>query len=468
MANYLTIHTLFGLQALADAEVGGGPINLTHMAVGDGNGNPVTPDAAQDALVREVYRATINRLYKPEPTNQPTMYAAELIVPASEGGFVMREVGLFDADGNLFLIGNLPDTYKPTALEGSFSDSVVRVIFQATNDSVITLQLDPNVAVATQQWIENNITAAFLLPGGTTGQVLRKTSNADGHTEWADPTDVNVVVNTVEEEQTLADAQVNVDLALTNTTGLAIYIEGVRLPKKVGADGWQPDGVISTRAVLGQSYPAGSKLIAVQNEPASDLPDALRKDQNLADVPDKGVARTSLDVYNKSETDQKAPAGMVAPFARNTAPSGWLKANGAAVSRTTYATLFAAIGTTFGAGDGFNTFNLPDLRGEFVRGWDDGRGIDTGRAFGSQQSNGVGSLTLPARTSAYNGSFAPRWLSSKTAIAIAPTTGAGSDSWEFTGPDASIGPLTDRAITLNGGTSETRPRSRALLYCIKF
>lgn len=79
------------------------------------------------------------------------------------------------------------------------------------------------------------------------------------------------------------------------------------------------------------------------------------------------------------------PPGAIIHFARNTAPTGYLKANGAAVSRTTYAALFAAIGTTWGAGDGVSTFNIPDLRGVFVRGWDDARGIDSGRAFASYQ-----------------------------------------------------------------------------------
>jgi microcystin-dependent protein len=79
------------------------------------------------------------------------------------------------------------------------------------------------------------------------------------------------------------------------------------------------------------------------------------------------------------------PPGTVVFHCGSTAPSGYLKANGATVSRTTYSSLFSALGTTFGAGDGSTTFNLPDLRGEFVRGWDDGRGIDSGRTFGSFQ-----------------------------------------------------------------------------------
>lgn len=80
------------------------------------------------------------------------------------------------------------------------------------------------------------------------------------------------------------------------------------------------------------------------------------------------------------------PAGAIQLFAMSAVPSGWLECNGAAVSRTTYANLFAAIGTTYGAGNGTTTFNLPDLRGMFVRGWDNGRSLDPGRALGSQQA----------------------------------------------------------------------------------
>lgn len=79
------------------------------------------------------------------------------------------------------------------------------------------------------------------------------------------------------------------------------------------------------------------------------------------------------------------PPGTIVFHCGSTAPSGYLKANGAQISRTTYSSLFAAIGVTFGFGDGSTTFNLPDLRGEFVRGWDDSRGIDAGRTFGSFQ-----------------------------------------------------------------------------------
>ena len=92
-----------------------------------------------------------------------------------------------------------------------------------------------------------------------------------------------------------------------------------------------------------------------------------------------------------NQAEYGMPAGSVIHVAMNTAPNGYLKANGAAVSRTTYDKLFTAIGTTYGAGDGSTTFNLPDLRGEFIRSWDDSKGVDAGRAIGSSQK---GTLTV--------------------------------------------------------------------------
>lgn len=133
-------------------------------------------------------------------------------------------------------------------------------------------------------------------------------------------------------------------------------------------------------------------------------------------------------------------AGEVAFFARNTTPTGYLKANGAAVSRSTYAALFTVIGTTFGVGDGSTTFNVPDLRGEFLRGWDDARGVDTGRAFGSAQTDLFKSHTHDIGF--YSSAF----------------SGNGGGGLAFSGSQQSAA---------TGGV-ETRPRNIALLACIKF
>ncbi|ATI41956.1 hypothetical protein CBW24_08025 [Pacificitalea manganoxidans] len=444
MPDFQTLHTEAGLAAIYAAS-GSEQITLTHMAVGDGGGLDVIPDPSQTALVREVFRAEINRVYKPDPSGDPTRFAAELVVPATEGGFTLREVGVFDADGSLFAVGNLPATYKPTEADGAYADTVIRLEFIVSNAEVITLRVDPNVAVASQQWVVNNIVAATVIPGGTTQQVLRKVSNADGDVEWADPTDANITVSTIEERQVLAGGQTQVDLTLTNTTGLAVYIEGLRLPNEAIAEGWQPDGSLSTRLHLGQSYPAGSELIAVQNEPASALPEALRKDQNLADVPDKAAGRANLGVPSLDQMRQRTPTGAVMDFAMPTAPAGWLKCNGAEISRTVYADLFNAIGTIWGGGNGSTTFNLPDFRGEFRRGWDDGRGIDAGRSFAAAQAD-----AFRAHTHQLVGNDADTGGQSR-AVHI-----------DDDGKEGRID------VTEPTGGNETRPRNIAVLTCIKF
>ena len=140
--------------------------------------------------------------------------------------------------------------------------------------------------------------------------------------------------------------------------------------------------------------------------------------------------------------------GEVFYYAGSTAPTGAMKANGAAVSRTTYAALFARIGTTFGVGDGSTTFNLPDLRGEFVRGWDDSRGVDSGRTFGSAQSDEFRS---------HNHAKASGHFTSNMSGSITGLPGT-----TFTGNAA-----TDPAY-VNAGGAETRPRNIALLACIKY
>jgi len=450
---FSTIHTNYGLQELARAESTGTQILLTHMAVGDGNGNPVTPSPTQTQLVREMFRATINRVYQ-SPDN-PLRFTAELVIPASTGGFTLREVGVFDADGSLFAVGNLPATYKPVDTEGAYSDTVVRLDFMVSNASTITLQVDPNVVVVTQEWISNNVTAGTIIPGGTTGQVLAKVSNTDGDVHWIDPTQANVVVDSITEKQTLAASQTVVTLTKTITRGLAVYIEGIRLPQGSGVDEWQPDATDPAKFTLGKSYPDGSILQAVNNEPAGSAPAPLERSKNLSDVADKATSRTNLDVFSKDETRQMAPVGLVANFARTTAPTGWLKANGSAVSRTAYASLFAAIGTTFGTGDGVNTFNLPDLRGEFVRCLDDGRGIDAGRTMGSSQADEF--KTFDLKYYGPNGSAGNRSVFDIRANSGAIYTNGITQN---SGPAAA-------AFQVPGG-DETRPRNVALLACIKF
>lgn len=162
----------------------------------------------------------------------------------------------------------------------------------------------------------------------------------------------------------------------------------------------------------------------------------------LADSWSAWVKVDSLDRVHKAEL-----VGEVAFFARSTPPAGWLKANGAEVSRTTYAALFAAIGTTFGAGDGRSTFNLPDLRGEFIRGVDDGRNVDSGRGLGTAQGDAIKTHTINVPNSGYEGNVLGSWFYAER--------GNGNNNQP------------ENKITYNG-ENETRPRNVALLACIKY
>jgi microcystin-dependent protein len=152
------------------------------------------------------------------------------------------------------------------------------------------------------------------------------------------------------------------------------------------------------------------------------------------------------------------PAGTVIWTARTTAPIGYLKANGAAVSRTTYAALFSAIGTVYGAGNGSTTFNLPDLRGEFIRGFDDGRGVDSGRAMGSNQAAAFASHTHSVTDPGH----------AHSSVTNAGTGGGQGGGGADTGTRGTTTGSATTGITIaNTGGTETRPRSIALLGCIK-
>ena len=170
-------------------------------------------------------------------------------------------------------------------------------------------------------------------------------------------------------------------------------------------------------------------------------------------------------LLNADDLAGMIPSGAVMYFAGQTAPAGWLKANGAAVSRTAYAALFAAIGTTYGTGDGRTTFNLPDLRGEFVRGWDDGRGIDSRRALGSAQSDAIRNITGKLDS----GQNQAEQLFDNVITSGAFGKEQATKQWTF---DSSARGDAVTAVTFDASrvvptANENRPRNIALLACIK-
>lgn len=164
--------------------------------------------------------------------------------------------------------------------------------------------------------------------------------------------------------------------------------------------------------------------------------------------------------------------GHIDYTARTTAPAGWMACDGRALSRSVYASLFAAIGTTYGAGDGSTTFNIPDLRGEFIRGVDGGRGVDTGRVQGSAQAGQNASHTHTGTSDAggaHSHTVSPvlkSATSGSSSSGVASTTTTTNDGSTY-GTSAAAA-HTHTFTTAAAGGTEARPRNVALLAIIRY
>lgn len=354
---YFAILTAVGEAKLANATALGTTLQLTQMGIGDGNGSTPLPNRSQTTLVRENRRAPLNRLFV-DPANA-SQIIAEQVIPEEIGGWWIREIGLYDTDGNLCAVANCPDTYKPVLAEGSGRTQVIRVVLIVSNTTAVQLKIDPAIVLATRSYVDDEF-----------GKHL---AHLDPHPQYMTAPEVASAISGKADK----------------ATTLAGY--GIT------------DGATVAAAV------------------------------------------------------QAAPAGAVAFFGMQVAPNGWLKANGAEVNRATYAALFAAIGTSFGAGNGSTTFRLPDLRGEFLRAWDDARGVDVQRNFASFQSHEMLAHQHMMNTTGAIG-FAPLPYGSAT----------GQPSLNTDDTASNIQNDTTRALVSSYGGSETRPRNIALLACIKY
>lgn len=154
-AKYFAILTNQGAARLANAAALGTKLNLTQMAVGDANGTLPTPDPAQTKLINQKRIAPLN-LLTVDPANT-SQIIAEQIIPENEGGFWIREIGLYDDDGVLIAVANCPETYKPQLQEGSGRTQTIRMILIVSSTSAITLKIDPSVVLATRQYVDDRV-----------------------------------------------------------------------------------------------------------------------------------------------------------------------------------------------------------------------------------------------------------------------------------------------------------------------
>ncbi|MDT3413337.1 phage tail protein [Kosakonia cowanii] len=323
---YFAILTHQGAAKLANATALGTTLNLTQLAIGDGNGTLPVPDAAQTRLINQTRIAPLNAL-SVDPEN-PSQIVAEQIIPENEGGYWIRELGLFDDAGVLIAVANCPETYKPQLQEGSGRTQTIRMVVVVSSTAAVTLKIDPSVVLATRKYADDLLA---------------------GHLKAANP-----------------------------------------------------------------------------------HPQYLQ----IADIA------------------SFTPVGVPLPYPSATPPAGWLKCNGAAFNKGQYPKLAAL----------FPSGNLPDLRGEFIRGWDDGRAVDSGRALMSPQEDTIQNITgMFGRTqlfkeSVLSGPFKPDGSQEMTlglTPSNSPDIGYGAPNWIF---DTSLAVRT---------AAETRPRNVAFNYIVR-
>jgi len=176
---YFALLTNQGAAKLANAAALGSKVNIASMGVGDGGGSLPTPDAAQTKLIGEKRRAQLNSLTIDAANSSQII--AEQIIPESEGGFWIREIGLYDADGVLIAVANCPETYKPQLAEGSGRTQTVRMILIVNSTTAVTLKIDPSVVLATRKYVDDAVIEVKAYADG----VMKKHLDADNpHSQY--------------------------------------------------------------------------------------------------------------------------------------------------------------------------------------------------------------------------------------------------------------------------------------------
>ncbi|SUG72222.1 phage tail fiber protein [Salmonella enterica subsp. enterica] len=353
-AKFYTLLTDIGAAKLASAAAIGIPLKITQMAVGDGGGALPTPSAQQTALVAEKRRAALNMLYI-DPQNS-SQIIAEQVIPENEGGWWIREVGLFDETGALIAVGNCPESYKPQLAEGSGRTQTVRMVLITSSTDNITLKIDPAVVLATRKYVDDKV---LELKVYVDDLMAKHVAATDPHTQYAPK--ASPTFTGTPKAPTAAAGNNSTQLANTAFVQAAIAALVDSSP-----------GALDTLNELAK---------ALGNDPnfATTMTNALAgkmdKSANGADIADISAFLNNLGLGAGSAL----PVGVPVPWPLAAAPDGWLKCNGAAFTAAQYPKLALA----------YPALKVPDLRGEFIRGWDDGRGVDSGRAIASSQGHAI-------------------------------------------------------------------------------
>ncbi|EMV6242177.1 phage tail protein [Escherichia coli] len=355
---YYAVLTNVGAAKLANATALGAQVEITQMAVGDGNGVLPTPNPAQTALVHELRRKPLNSLsIDPNNANQ---IIAEQVIPEDEGGWWIREIGLFDKDGDMIAVANCAETYKPQLQEGSGRVQVVRMILIVSSTAAVTLKIDPSVVLATRQYVDDQI---IQVKSYVDQKMAAHVAAADPHKQYAPKESPALTGRPTAPTAEGKDSSTQI----ANTAFVQAAIAAL-----VGSSPEALDTLNELAAALGNDPNFATTV-------TNSLAGKMDKSANGSDIENVSVFLQNLGL------GEGAPAIGVPFFwpsaaMPNTVIDSWssmvfLKFNGAKFSASDYPVLAKV----------FPSLVLPEARGDFIRIWDDGRGADGGRKLLSWQ-----------------------------------------------------------------------------------
>jgi len=477
MADYYTLLTNAGIAYETACKAAGLPIKLTQISVGDGGGAVYNPAATATALKREVWRGPLNALFQDE--KNPSWLLAEVSIPPDVGGWYVREAGLWTDTGILYAIVKYPESFKPVlATSGSGKEFYIRSIFETSNASLVTLLIDDTVVKATRAWVMSYLAEKLGKLDGK--QSVRVAATANVVLNGAQQIDGVAVIagdRVLLPNQTLAKDNglwivANGDWVRANDANVSAKVTpGLTVMVEEGALNGDSLWHLTTNAPITLGTTALTfKMLAGRTGIAAGTYKSLSVDEygraTAGSNPDTLAGFGIKDSYTKAEVESliaKAsalPVGSIVAFPVDTPPPGFLELDNSVKSSATYPDLSAYLGGKFNKGDeGVGNFRLPEARGEFLRGWDHGRGVDAGRQLGTSQLDAMQRLT--------------------GAIAAADSTGLGQalngvyggvKSGVSKGVNVAADAYTsidfDNARQARTAT-ENRPRNVSVMWCIK-
>ncbi|MCS2075618.1 phage tail protein [Escherichia coli] len=275
-AKYFAILTNQGAARLANAAALGTKLNLTQMAVGDANGTLPTPDPAQTKLINQKRIAPLN-LLTVDPANT-SQIIAEQIIPENEGGFWIREIGLYDDDGVLIAVANCPETYKPQLQEGSGRTQTIRMMLIVSSTSAITLKIDPSVVLATRQYVDDRVIEVKNYADGLMRAHEQSRNHPDATTTAKGFTQLNSSV--MDDRETQAATPKAVKIAMDNANA--------RLAKERNLADLPNPALARQNLQLGNSSTKNTGTTADTVAAGDDarITGAMQKNQNGGDIPD--------------------------------------------------------------------------------------------------------------------------------------------------------------------------------------